>query len=86
MKELTEFEIKNLCMDCYCPEMHIIRHEIANTPEYLRRYFEELGRKETAEKIFEEIESNNIYNRLESCVAIDKGTLKELKKRWKVDK
>lgn len=49
MKELTELEIKKLCKDCYCPDTHIIRHEIANTPEYLRRYFTELGRREKEE-------------------------------------
>lgn len=48
MEELSEVEIKEICKrepECYCPEMHLIRHEIANTPEYLRRYFQEQGKK-----------------------------------------
>ncbi len=48
MKQLGEFEIKELCKrkpECYCPPTHLIRHEIANTPEYLRRYFQEQGKK-----------------------------------------
>lgn len=47
--DLTDDEIKEICKKkprSLCPEIHIIRQEIANTPEYIRRYFMELGRKE----------------------------------------
>ncbi len=48
MKELTDEEIEEECnrkLICFCPKMNIIRSEVAKTPEYLRRYFMELGGK-----------------------------------------
>jgi len=44
MKRLTDEEIKEICKDCYCPDIDTVRYEVANTPIYLRRYFMEIGR------------------------------------------
>jgi len=48
MEELGEFEFQEICKrkpECYCPPRHMLNHELANIPEYLRRYFMELAKK-----------------------------------------
>ena len=51
---MKQEEIEKLCKrepSCYCPERHIILSKVAETPEYLRRYFEEIGKGEVIEDI-----------------------------------
>ena len=46
---LTDKEIERLCRknpSCFCPPPHVVKYQVSNTPEYLRRYFMELGRRE----------------------------------------
>ena len=45
MENLTDNEIREITKDCYLPPMHEVRSMIANTPVYLRRYFEKIGYK-----------------------------------------
>jgi len=53
MEELGELEFQRICKQkpqCYCPPRHILNHELANIPEYLRRYFMELSKKSLSKK------------------------------------
>jgi len=38
-------ELQEQCKDCYLPEKHVVLAKIANTPEYLRRYFKQRGKQ-----------------------------------------
>lgn len=46
MERLSDNRIKHICKGCYLPEIHIVRHNIANTMEYIKRYYIELGRQQ----------------------------------------
>ena len=51
--KLTETEIKEICKrkpKCYCPEIYIVRGAVCDTPEFVRRYFMELGIKNLKQK------------------------------------
>jgi hypothetical protein len=56
MKQLTDDEITKACNEpftCCRPAISQIRSEVANTPEYLRRYFEACGKKEERKRILD---------------------------------
>ncbi len=43
---LSDDDIREVCLrepQCFCPEPWKVKGEVANTPEYIRRYFMELG-------------------------------------------
>ena len=42
--------------DCYCPEEQVLKQYLANTPEYIRRYFIGVGK----EKIKKKKENNRL--------------------------
>ena len=51
-KNITEKEFREYCKDCHTPiEFNIVLGEVANTGEYLRRYFELNKIKEIIERI-----------------------------------
>ena len=55
-------KFKKLCEqnpDCYCPEEQILKQYLANTPEYIRRFFIGLGKEKMKEKLKKQ------YNTLE---------------------
>ena len=54
-QEITEEEFREFCEDCHTPEFYKILKEVFNTPIYLRRYFELIGRKEFANEINKDI-------------------------------
>ena len=48
MDKIEYIKLKELCSkkpQCYCPPEHIASHELANVPEWTRRYYTE---KETS--------------------------------------
>ena len=78
--KLTEKEIKKLCekAGCYCPPYEQILTEYADTPEYLRLYIKELGKKELIKQLIKDIKTTKEKNK-----ALDyfkkKGVFKGLK-------
>jgi len=46
---------------CFCPESHIAHHEVANTPLWLRVYFELVGKIKMERKI-DSLESQIEYD------------------------
>ncbi len=44
MEKIEYIKLKELCNkkpQCYYPEEHIASHELANVPEWIRRYYTE---------------------------------------------
>jgi len=80
---MKEDELEKLCKReprCHCPERHVVLSKTAETPEYLRRYFKEIGRQEIKKKIIEDIEE--ILGNYQTCFL---PIVKELEKlRWKL--
>jgi len=75
--KITEKEFKEYCKDCYTPEFHIVLTKVANTPIYIRRYFELLGRKTALNKI------KPLISRVEYKEA--KETIKEAKRLFSIE-
>lgn len=51
-------KLQELCMKfpaCHCPKSHEAKRIMANTPEWLRRYYAELGKEELRASILERI-------------------------------
>ena len=52
---ITNEEIESLCEKegCHCPPIHTLKTKLANTPMFLRVYFEERGRRDAMVKYAE---------------------------------
>ena len=54
IQEITEEEFREFCEDCHTPEFYKVLKEVSNTPIYLRRYLELIGRKNCVEELKKE--------------------------------